>query len=196
MKVIGLTGGVGAGKTQVLEYLNDKYGASVCQADEVARHLQRKGTEVYEAITAHFGGGILEKNGELCREKLAQIVFSDRKELAALNVIVHPAVKEEIRRKIACEERKNTNLFILEAALLIEDHYDEICDELWYVYVKAETRKKRLVYARGYPAEKIEEIMAAQLSKEMYLRYCHRVIDNNGVFAETMLELDRIIREL
>jgi len=141
MKVIGLTGGVGEGKTQVLEYLNDKYGASVCQADEVARHLQRKGTEVYEAITAHFGGGILEKNGELCREKLAQIVFSDRKELAALNAIVHPAVKEEIRRKIACEERKNTNLFILEAALLIEDHYDEICDELWYVYVKAETRR-------------------------------------------------------
>ena len=193
MKIIGLTGGVGAGKTQILEYLNDKYGASVCQADEVAKHLQRKGTEVFKA---HFGSEILEKNGELDREKLADIVFADRQELAALNAIVHPAVKEEIRKRIAGEERKNTNLFILEAALLIEDHYDEICDELWYVYVKAQIRRKRLIYARGYQPEKIEEIMAAQLSKEMYLKHCDRVIDNNGVFAETMLEIDRIVRGL
>ena len=196
MKIIGLTGGVGAGKTQILEYLNDKYGASVCQADEVAKHLQRKGTEVFEAIKAHFGSEILEKNGELDREKLADIVFADRQELAALNAIVHPAVKEEIRKRIAGEERKNTNLFILEAALLIEDHYDEICDELWYVYVKAQIRRKRLIYARGYQPEKIEEIMAAQLSKEMYLKHCDREIDNNGVFAETMLEIDRIVRGL
>ena len=82
-----------------------------------------------------------------------------------LNGIIHPAVKEEIRRKIAKEERKNTNLFIVEAALLIEDNYEEICDELWYVYVEDEIRKKRLIYARGYDARKVDDIIAAQLPR-------------------------------
>lgn len=196
MKTIGLTGGVGAGKTQILEYLNDKYGATICQADEIARRLQKKGTEVYEAIVAYFGKDILDEKEEIDREKLAGIVFTDSKELEVLNRIVHPAVKEEVKRKIAKEERRNTNLFILEAALLIEDHYDEICDELWYVYVKKDVRKKRLIYARGYQSEKIDEIMASQLSKDEFMEHCHRVIDNNGVFAETMIQLDQIVCEL
>lgn len=196
MKIIGLTGGIGAGKTQIMDYLNDKYGATICQTDEVARKLQKKGTDVYAAIVEHFGVGILGDKEELDREKLAKIVFQDPEELQTLNGLVHPAVKEEVKRKIAGEKRKNTNLFILESAILIEDHYDEICDELWYAYVKADTRKKRLIYARGYRAEKIDEIMAAQLSKEDYLRHCHRVIDNNGAFAETMQQLDEIIAGL
>ena len=180
MKVIGLTGGIGAGKTQILNYLNDKYGASICQADEVAKKLQKKGAPVYDEIVAHFG----------------DIVFADEKELKILNGIVHPAVKEEIRRKIAAEERKCTSLFLIEAALLIEDNYEEICDEFWYVYVKKDVRKNRLTYARGYQPEKIDEIMAAQLPKEEFLKNCDRVIDNNGVFVETMLQLDKIVHDL
>ena len=97
MKVIGITGGVGSGKTQVLEYLNDKYGATICLTDEVARKLQRKGGEVFKAIVAHFGEEILDEKGELDRSKLAGIVFSDSEELAVLNSLVHPAVKEEVR---------------------------------------------------------------------------------------------------
>lgn len=196
MKIIGLTGGIGAGKTQILNYLNDKYGASICQADEVARKLQKKGTPVYEEIVAHFGREIVDAKGEIDREKLAAIVFSDDNELKALNHIVHPAVKEEIKRKIAAEKRKCTRLFLVEAALLIEDHYEEICDEFWYVYVKKEIRKNRLTYARGYQPEKIDEIMAAQLPKEEFLKNCDRVIDNNGVFVETMLQLDKIVHDL
>ncbi len=196
MKIIGLTGGVGAGKTQILEYLSDKYGATVCQADKVARQLQKKGTDVYRRIVEHFGEGILNEKGDLDREKLAGVVFSSSEELQVLNGIVHPAVKEEVMRKIASEKKRSTNLFVLEAALLIEDHYDEICDELWYVYVKKDIRKNRLVYSRGYQSEKIDEIMASQLSKEEFLKSCDRVIDNNDVFAETMLQLDNIVREL
>lgn len=196
MKVIGLTGGVGSGKSQILEYLNDKYGATICQADKVARHLQKKDTECYEKIVAYFGEEILDDKKELDREKIADIVFSDKKKLEALNAIVHPAVKEEIKKKIRHEERKNTNLFVLESAILIEDHYGEICDELWYVYVKTDIRKNRLFYSRGYKEEKIEDIMASQLTKAEFMKECDRVIDNNGVFAETMIQVDQIVKDL
>ncbi len=196
MKIIGITGGVGAGKTQILEYLNDRYGATVCQADEVAKKLQRKGTDCHRAIAEHFGAEILDSKGELNREKLAQIIFTDEKERAALNEIVHPAVKEEVRKIIKREERRHTSLFILEAALLIDDHYEQICDEIWYVYVEDAIRKKRLIYARGYDAEKVDDIIASQLPKEVFLRNCDRVIDNSGIFEETKIQLDEMVRNL
>ncbi len=196
MKIIGITGGVGAGKTQILEYLNDRYGATVCQADEVAKKLQKKGTDCHRAIVEHFGVEILDSRGELDRERLAQIIFTDGKERAALNEIVHPAVKEEVRKIIKREERKHTSLFILEAALLLDDHYEQICDEIWYVYVEDAIRKKRLIYARGYDAEKVDDIIASQLPKDVFLRNCDRVIDNSGIFEETKMQLDEMVRNL
>lgn len=196
MKIIGITGGVGAGKTQILEYLNNKYGATICQADKVAKKLQKKGGACYDAIVSHFGEEILDGKGELNRSLLADIVFNDQKEREILNAIVHPAVKEEIRKKIVQEERRHTNIFIIESALLIEDNYDEICDELWYIYVKDDIRKKRLIFSRGYDAKKVDEIIAAQLPKDEFLRYCDRVIDNSGVFAETMMQLDSTIKDI
>ncbi len=84
------------------------------------------------------------KKGELDRAKLSDIVFADRVELSVLNGIVHPRVKEEIQKKITREERKNTNLMLIEGALLIEDHYEEICDELWYVYVEGFGQKENV----------------------------------------------------
>lgn len=196
MKVIGITGGVGAGKTQILEYLNNKYGASICQTDNVAKKLQKKGGACFDAIVEHFGDKILDEKGELDRGALADIVFKNQKELEVLNGIVHPAVKEEVRRKIANEERKQTNIFIIESALLIEDDYDEICDEVWYIYVKEEIRKNRLIFSRGYDAEKVDDIIAAQQTKDDFLKNSDRVIDNSGVFAETMIQLDQIIKKL
>ena len=85
MKIIGITGGVGAGKTQILEYLSDKYGASVCQTDKVAKKLQKKGGICYDPIVEHFGTEILDEKGELDRKKLSDIVFGDPKELNVLN---------------------------------------------------------------------------------------------------------------
>lgn len=196
MKIIGITGGVGAGKTQILEYLNNKYGATICQADKVGKKLQKKGGACFDAIVEHFGTEILDEKGELDRERLAGIVFSNQEELEVLNGIVHPAVKEEVLKKIAHEERKHTNIFVVESALLIEDHYDEICDELWYIYVEDEIRRNRLYFSRGYDNQKIDEIIAAQLPKDLFLKNCDRVIDNSGVFAETMMQLDKIIKDL
>ncbi len=196
MKIIGITGGVGAGKTQVLNYLNDKYGATICIADDVAKRLERKGTECFNMIVEHFGDEILTEKGDLDRDKLADVVFSDPDELRILNRIVHPAVKEEILKEIVKEQRRNTNVFIIEAAVLIEDHYDEICDELWFVYSEDSMRKSRLQFNRGYNARKIESIFESQLPKETYLENCDRVIDNSNTFLETQQQLDDIMRDL
>ena len=196
MKVFGITGGVGAGKSEVLTYLGQNYDATVIQADEAGYLVMLPGGECYGEIVKLFGRQITTETGELDRKRIAEIVFQDEEKLKALNAIVHPAVKEEIRRKIAAEERKCTSLFLIEAALLIEDNYEEICDEFWYVYVKKDVRKNRLTYARGYQPEKIDEIMAAQLPKEEFLKNCDRVIDNKGVFVETMLQLDKIVHDL
>ena len=196
MKIIGITGGVGAGKTQILEYMNGKYGATICQTDAVGKKLQKKGTKCFEDIVECFGTKILDEKGELDREKLAAIVFTDNDKLAKLNAIVHPAVWEEVEKKVAKEKRKNTNLFIIESALLIETHYDKMCDEVWYVYVDAVTRKKRLVYARGYDPRKVDDIIAAQLPKDEFMKHCDRVIDNSNIFEETQMQLDSIMAAL
>ncbi len=196
MKIIGITGGVGAGKTQILEYLNDKYGASICQTDKVAKKLQKKGGGCYDAIVEHFGKEILLENGELDRAKLSDIVFRNLEEREKLNQIVHPAVKAEVDRLVRHEKRKNTNLFIIESAILIEADYGGMCDELWYIYVEDSVRRNRLYYSRGYDNKKIDEIMAAQLPKKEFMKNCDRVIDNSGVFAETMFQLDKIIKDL
>lgn len=196
MKIIGITGGVGAGKTRILGYLKDKYGATICQADEIAKKLQKKGNQCYQQMVDYFGADILNEKGEVDREVLSKIVFADEEKLAALNAMVHPAVREEIEKKIKSEQRKNTSLFVLEAALLIESNYAKDCDELWYVYVADEIRKKRLVYARGYNHEKVERIISAQLPKERFLENCDRVIDNNGHFEETKEQLDEAVRDL
>ena len=105
-------------------------------------------------------------------------------------------IDENDFKKIKKEERKNTNLLIVESAVLVEDHYNEICDELWYIYVEDAVRRNRLYYSRGYDNKKIDEIIAAQLPKEMFLKACDRVIDNSGIFAETMIQIDQIVKEL
>ncbi len=196
MKIIGITGGVGAGKTEILEYLNNKYGASICHTDKVGKRLQKKGGVCYDAIVDHFGEEILNEKEELDRERLSDIVFSDPAEREALNQIVHPAVKTEVDRMIQQERRKNTNLFVIESAILIEANYGSVCDELWYIYVDDDTRRKRLHYSRGYDTKKIDDIIAAQLPKDQFLKNCDRAIDNSGDFSETMLQLDQIIKDL
>ena len=196
MKIIGITGGVGAGKTQILEYLSDKYGASVCQTDKVAKKLQKKGGICYDPIVEHFGTEILDEKGELDRKKLSDIVFGDPKELNVLNEIVHPAVKEEVNKKIKKEERKNTNLLIVESAVLVEDHYNEICDELWYVYADEDARRRRLAASRGYTSAKSDSIMKNQLPDEIFRESCQFVIDNSSeIVQNTYEQIDRGLKE-
>ncbi len=195
MTVIGITGGVGSGKSRVLEELCSSFGAVVCQADEVAKELQKKGGRCYDEMIHLFGTGILGKNEEMDRKKLAEIVFSDPEKLRQLNAIVHPEVKQAVITKIRQEKERGSRLFVIEAALLLEDHYDEICDELWYIYTKESVRRARLKESRDYSDEKIDAIMKNQMNEEVFFKRCRRVIDNSGSFEDTKKQLAEILQD-
>lgn len=191
MRIIGITGGVGSGKSRVLSFMEEQYGAVICQADQVAWKLQEPGQACYEKIVSHFGTGILREDKTIDRGTLGGIVFGNKEEMAVLNRIVHPEVKSYIRNLIQEEEKAGTEYFILEAALLLEDHYDEICDELWYIYTKETVRRMRLKESRGYSDEKISAIMGSQMPEHVFRERCQVTIDNSEAFEKTEKEIEK-----
>lgn len=195
MKFIGITGGVGAGKSAVLKYLGEKEHIRVMLADEIAHDLMKKGTACYEQIVKVFmDEDILDFSGEFDRIKLAKVIFSSDEKRLKMNAIVHPAVKEYVKEQYELEKKRGKlNFLVLEAALLIEDHYDEVCDELWYIYASPETRRERLMTTRGYSEEKVQQIFASQLSDEIYRKKCKVFIDNNDDLLETFLQIDKAL---
>ena len=192
MKFIGITGGVGAGKSAILDYLKNKPDTKVMLADEIAHELMVPGTQCYDKLKAEFGTeDIYQKDGFFDRIKLAQVIFSDDEKRKKLNGIVHPAVRKYVIGQAAYERKEGKiKLLVLEAALLIEGHYDEICDELWYIYTSEENRRIRLKKQRNYSDEKIDEIFKSQLTDEKFRKACRVVIDNNGTIeaAEAQIE--------
>ena len=186
MKVIGVTGGVGAGKSEVLGYIAEHWNATVVEADEVGYLVMRPGKACYSAIVDLFGTEIVKEDQTLDREEM----------LAKMNGIVHPAVKEYIKKAIKREEENETNIFIVEAALLIEDKYDEICDELWYIYADEETRMERLKQNRGYSEEKCRSIFRNQLSEEEFSDHCDFEIDNSDDFEKTKEQIQQKMQRM
>ncbi len=181
MKFIGLTGGVGAGKTTVLKAMKQLWRVRILIADEIAHEQMEPGTPCYKKLHEAFGAdNIWLRDGSIDRQGLARLLFSDDEKREQLNGIVHPAVKQYILGEVEKERQAGDyDYVIVEAALLIEGHYDELCDELWYVYASEETRKKRLMADRGYSAQKVDQIFAAQLPEAVYRQHCAVVIDND-----------------
>ena len=188
MKVIGITGGVGSGKSRVLAYLEEAYGAVICQMDETARSLQKKGTRCFERIVEVFGHEILDAQGELDRAALGSIVFASEEKLAQLNGIVHPEVIRHVAKDIQSKEAQGRSLYVVEAALL-PDVGKELCDELWYIYADESARRERLKASRGYTDEKISQMIASQPQEERFRSTCSVVIDNSGSFEDTMKQI-------
>ena len=196
MKIIGITGGVGAGKSTVLQFLAGLPGVRVEEADRAGHLVMEPGTEAFRKIREHFGTGILGKDGRIDRPVLSRIVFSDRRELSWLNSVIHPAVKEWCRRETEKERKKaKIRLFVIEAALLIEDHYEELCEEFWYIYTAPELRRERLKASRGYPDEKIDSIFRNQQTDAQFRACCREVIDNSGSPEETLIQVKRLLEK-
>ncbi len=197
MKFIGITGGVGAGKSTVLNFFREQEKTKVLLADDIAKELMEPGSTCMKEIEQVFRGeDIFLPDHSLDREKMAKIVFSDENKRKKLNEIVHPAVKKYIIEVYKTEREKGTlDYLILEAALLIEEHYDEICDELWYIYTSEDNRAKRLRASRHYSNEKIRQMFLSQLSEEVYREHCSVVIDNNGSSEETRQQIQKTLKE-
>lgn len=196
MKIIGITGGIGAGKSSVLDYIQKNYNARVIIADLVAHKIEEPGHKCYYNIVELFGSSILNGDTTINRQKLAQIVFKDESKRTKLNAIVHPLVKEYIIQQINAErESGKAEFLIIEAALLLEDKYDLICDEVWYIHTKEEIRRNRLKASRGYNDEKIDLIFHSQMTEEEFQSRCNIMIDNNLSEQNTYVQIDKALRE-
>ena len=138
MKFIGITGGVGAGKTEILKYLAGREDTKVMLADDIARELSEPGQSCNEKLQELFDGtDVFDEKGKMNRPEAAAIIFKDEARRNGMNEILHPAVKEYVLHVLEQEkEEGRLRYLVLEAALLIEEHYDEICDELWYIYAE------------------------------------------------------------
>ena len=166
-------------------------------ADEIAHELMEPGTMCFEKLAELFKKeDIFQKDGHFDRKKLASVIFADEEKRNLLNGIVHPAVKEYVCEQVQVEREGGVRkLLVLEAALLIEEHYDEICDELWYIYTDREIRRERLKISRGYSDTKIDQIFDSQLSEDEYRKNCQLVINNDGRIEQTLTQIDKALRE-
>ena len=196
MKTIGITGGVGAGKSLVLNYLQNHYNARVYLADDIANDLKLPGQSCYDKIIELLGRNIIDSEGLIDKNKMAEKIFSHKELLDEVNRIIHPAVKEYVLSQIELERKKGEiDYFILEAALLIEEGYDRILDELWYIYADTSVRSRRLKETRNYTRDKIDHIMASQLSETEFRKHCKVVINNNSDEETLYSQIDHILEE-
>lgn len=196
MKLIGITGGVGAGKSRILSYIQDNCNCRILLADNAAHRVEEPGQPCYKKLVELLGPSILQEDGFIDKRKMAAAIFGKQELLAAVNAIIHPAVKEYILSEIQKEsDAGNKDAFFVEAALLIEDGYGEILDELWYIHADSEVRQARLKASRGYTEEKIRQIFASQLSEEEFRKHCKVVIDNSRSLSDTYMQIDERLKE-
>lgn len=194
MKVIGLTGGVGTGKSTVVALAEEKPYVKAIKADEVGHLALEPGQSGYYDAVTLFGEGILREDKSIDRKKVASIVFSDSSKLEALNGIIHPFVRRYIETVLEEEKQKGEcRYFIIEAAILLETGYQAICDEIWVVFTKEELRRERLKESRGYSDEKITGIMKEQMSDVELLKYADQIIENNESLEEVKRKLDLLL---
>ena len=195
MRTIGITGGVGAGKSELLAYIEKNYNSRILLADTVGHLVKEPGQPCYEKLVALLGKEILSPDGQIDRKAMAERIFADPELLEQVNGMIHPAVETYILEQIHLEQVRGTlDFFFIEAALLIECGYKDKVDELWYIYADREVRARRLKAARGYSDEKIQEIMDSQLSEEEFRRHCQVVIDNSGSLQDAYRQIDEILK--
>ena len=178
--IIGLTGGIGAGKSAVADFFSRK-GASIIDTDVIAREVVAPPSRVLDALVAEFGSEILRSDGTLDRAKLAAAVFGDRAREARLNEITHPAIRE--RTIAAIEAQPSSAIVVVVVPLLLQTGFAAYCDRLVSVVAPAAQRVERVTRRDGVSARAVAERMTAQLSDAEYENRADVVIRNDGDLA-------------
>ena len=191
VRVIGVTGGVGSGKSRILELLSTEFGARVILADQVAKELEEPGQAGLSRLLEAFGDGILGPDGTLDRGRFAERIFHDPVALRTVNEIIHPLTWQEIRRQIW---ESGESLIAVESALF-DETTKEICQELWLVDASEKIRIRRLMDSRGYSREKCEKIIRSQKSRGDFIKLADVVIENNGSIEEVRAQIAARLQE-
>jgi dephospho-CoA kinase len=193
---VGLTGGIGSGKSTVLKLFETR-GAVLIDFDELAHRVEEPETETWKKIVDHFGKDVLHDDGTINRAKLGAIVFGCPAERAALNAIVHPAVFEEWRRRIdEAGHTKHDAVIISDVPLLIEADMQSLFDCIILVYLPPEAQIERIMKRNGFTRREAEERLAAQMPIGDKIPLCDFVIENDGSIAETERKVDDVWNEL
>ena len=196
MKILGITGGVGAGKSTVLDFLKEKYHAYVIQADLVGHLVMEPDGSCYDRVVALFGKQVIKNDKTIDRKMVSDVVFGSEIMRQSLDAIIHPAVRQYILNQIEQQREAGCSLVVVEAALLLEEHYEEFCNNVWYIHTDAEIRIQRLMDSRGYTREKAESIIARQGSEEFFRKHSDYVIINNGDLKTTWQQIEEGIQLL
>ena len=179
MRVIGLTGGIGTGKTKVALVL-ESLGAAVIDADLLAHETYALGTDGLTEVVAEFGGGVLTADGEVDRRRLADIVFNDRGALERLQSIVHPRTRAAVVDRLQHMRERRVEAVVLVAALLLEAGWADLVDEMWVTVAPEDLVADRVGLRDGLDADAFRVRVRAQMTQEARLARADVVIDNGG----------------
>ena len=195
--LVGLTGGIACGKSAVAAYLREK-GYPVINADRVGHIVLTPGQTAYDQILETFGKGILTKNKEINRKALGNIIFNDRQAREHLNKISHPPIAKLIEERLLDFSRflDSGKSVFLEAALLIESQWRTRCDKIWVVTAPTDQILQRLQLRNGLTAEQAQARIDSQLRHEERLPYADVVLENHGLLADLLKQVDRALAQL
>ncbi|MDD3570436.1 MAG: dephospho-CoA kinase [Lachnospiraceae bacterium] len=192
MRIIGLTGGTGSGKSVVSKILAKK-GAYIIDADAIGHDIILKGKPAYNELVSYFGNEILDSNGEIIRKKLGTIVFKEGKEkLAFLNACTHKYIFMEIENRIKQAKEESAEVVIIDAPLLLEGEFKNLCNEIWVVYAKEEIRLERIITRDKIDKEHGISRIASQPTWEEYKKYADVIIDNSGEIEEVERQIEKL----
>ncbi len=195
MKVVGLTGGIAAGKSTVAAMFRD-LGAVIVDADQVARDVVQPGMPALSEIVERFGKGVLLPDGTLDRERLRKLVFDDERARRDLEAITHPRIIQRIAERIREELDKGKPIAIVEAALLFETRESFLLDAVVVVTCDEETQIRRVVERSGLSREEAANIIRAQMPTKEKIRRADYLVDNSGSLLQTWKQVKEIWNKL
>ena len=191
---IGLTGGIGSGKSAASGILGI-LGAGLIDADLVGHASYRSGTEGFEKVTKAFGNDLIGDDGEIDRKKLGPIVFSEPDNLNKLNAILHPIIYSMIKTELTNMENSGEQVAVVEAAILIEANWQDLFDELWVVDADKEEVIRRLIDRNNVTRDQAIERIESQMDRVERNGYADAVIENNGGLLELENNISRLWNE-
>lgn len=196
MLIIGLTGPTGAGKGTFSQIAVRAFGAEHIDTDKIARQVVEPGSAGLVALVGYFGNGILRADGSLDRKKLAAIVFSDRRKLAALNGITHPLVEKEVEKRLADARERLCPFAVIDAPLLFESGEDKLCDVTVGILADEQTRLLRILARDGIDREAAEKRLSAAKSNEYFRERCGYILENDSDQAVFEAQICRFFEAL
>jgi len=191
--VIGVTGGIGTGKS-TLSSLLASHGAEIIDADKISKGIMKKGKKAYNDVVNAFGSDILGSDGEIDRKKLASIVFRDNSRLQLLNSLTHKYIIQEMLEKLnRIKSTGNTDICVLDVPIPVEHGFLDTADEIWVVTASLETRIKRIMNRDNMTRQEAEQRIAAQMSQEDYIKLADLVLENDGSVHDLEKKVDEYL---